>query len=49
MIHYLPNSNTVVHKMVFMIDLDYMHNIKQFADDLLSMGCMICLFNRLYV
>lgn len=38
-IHYLSNSNTVVHKTVFMIDLDYMHSIKHLADDLLSLGC----------
>jgi hypothetical protein len=42
-------GNKVVHKIVFMIDLDCMHNIKQLADDSLSMGCMTCLFSCLYI
>jgi len=45
----VQTSNTVVHKIVFMINLDYIHNIKQLADDSPSMGCTTCLFSCLYV
>ena len=43
------NSNTILYKMVFTIDLDYMQNIKLLVDNSQSEGCIIYLFNCLYV
>jgi hypothetical protein len=39
----------MVYKLIFMIDLDYVQSIKLLVDDPLSLGCMTCLFNCLYV
>ena len=41
------NSNTILYKMVFTIDIDYMQNIKLLADNSQSVDCVICLFNSL--
>jgi hypothetical protein len=47
-INYLSSSNTMVHKIVFMIDLSYIHYIKQLRDEHLYMGCMTHLYTCLY-
>jgi len=40
------NSNTILYKIVF---IDYMQNIKLLADNSQSVGCIIYLFNCLYI
>jgi len=42
------NSNTILYKMLFTIDLDYMQKLKLLADNSQSVGCMICLYTCLY-
>ena len=40
------NGNIILYKIVF---IDYMQNIKLLVDNSRSVGCIICLFNCLYV
>jgi hypothetical protein len=42
------NSHTMVHTNTFVVDLNYMQSIKQFTGNLLSMGCISCLYICLY-
>ena len=39
----------MVYKLIFIIDLGNMQNIKMLADDPSSLSCMMCLFTYLYV